>query len=208
MAHLRGQERAEYVSNMFARISRRYDLLNTVMTAGRHHAWRRTATDSALSGLAGPALDVATGTGDFALELARRPSVSRVIGLDSTREMLSVAMQKAARRRLPQKVTLVTGDAHTLPFPDDYFTCATVGFGIRNFTDPFRALTEMTRVVRPGGRVVTLEIVRIEGRGPWNRMFALHFRHVTPLLGAIIAKNREAYTYLPNLFRSSWGLWS
>ena len=205
MAHLRGQERAEYVSNMFARISRRYDLLNTVMTAGRHHAWRRMATDAALCGLTGPALDVATGTGDFALDLARRPLVSHVVGLDNTREMLAVAMDKAMGRGLSRQITLVAGDAHSLPFPDDYFICATVGFGIRNFIDPPRALTEMARVVRPGGRIVTLEIVRIEGRGPRNRLFSFHFRHVTPWMGALLANNREAYTYLPESVREFLG---
>ena len=187
---------------MFARISGRYDLLNSVMTAGRHHAWRRMAVDMALQGLAGPALDVATGTGDFALDLAGRPDVSHVVGLDHSREMLSIATRKARRKGLSQRVSLFVGDAHTLPFADEHFICATVGFGIRNFIDVPEALREMARVVRPGGRVATLEIVRVEGRGPVARLFPLCFRHVTPTLGALLAGDREAYTYLPESVQS------
>ena len=197
MANLRGQERARYVTRMFARISRRYDLLNTVMTAGRHHAWRRAATEIAVGGMSGHALDVAAGTGDFAFELARRPSVYHVVAVDYTNEMLSVAVQKAHRNGLAGRVTSVVGDAHALPFPGDQFICATVGFGIRNYVDAPRALREMARVVAPGGRVVILEIVRAGAGAVWSRLFGLYFRYVTPLLGTLLAGEREAYTYLP-----------
>ena len=198
MAHLTGQERARYVTRMFARISRRYDLLNTVMTGGRHYAWRKRATRMAVEGLSGPALDIATGTGDFAFDLARRPEVTWVVGMDFTREMLTIANGKATRQKLSGQTTFTTGDAHSLPFKDDQFICATVGFGIRNFIDLPTALREMVRVVRPGGRVVSLEIVRMEGGGPLPRLLPLHFRYVTPWLGSLIAGDREAYTYLPN----------
>ena len=202
MAHLRGPERARYVTRMFGRISRRYDLLNNVMTAGRHHAWRRIAVDMTLDDLVGPALDVATGTGDFALELAGRPAVSHVVGLDYNREMLSVATRKAKRKGLSRQVSLFVGDAHSLPYPDEHFISATVGFGIRNFIDVPAAMREMARVVRPGGRVTTLEIVRVERRGLVGRLFPLYFRHVTPYLGAMLAGDREAYTYLPESVQS------
>ena len=182
---------------MFARISRRYDRLNAILSGGRHHAWRRMATDLALGDMTGPALDVATGTGDFAIELARRPQVSHVVGLDFTREMLALAARKTLEEDLGTRTGYVAGDAHALPFEDDLFICATVGFGIRNFIDVPLALREIARVVRPGGRVVTLEIVRLDGAGPLTRMIALYFRHVTPWLGAIFAGDREAYTYLP-----------
>ena len=197
MAHLEGEERARYVRRMFARICRRYDRLNTVMTAGRHHAWRRMATNAAVDGLEGPALDVATGTGDFALDLALRTNISHVAGLDNTPEMLCEARRKANRYGLARRITFSLGDAHALPFGDNRFVCATVGFGIRNFTDVPLALREMARVVRPGGRVVTLEIVKLEGGNPLNGPLAFYFRHVTPWLGALLARDREAYTYLP-----------
>ena len=197
LAHLSGDERARYVARMFGNISRRYDRLNTIMSGGRHHAWRRMATDMAVSGAEGPALDVATGTGDFALELVSRPEVSRVIGLDLTPEMLPLALEKTRGRQMTDRTGYAVADAHELPLPDDHFICATVGFGVRNFVDLPRALKEIVRVLRPGGRLVILEIVRTEGMGLVGKVFPLYFRYVTPWLGAIFGGDREAYTYLP-----------
>ena len=198
MAKLRGEARSRYVSRMFGRISRRYDLLNTVMTGGMHYVWRRSAADIAFgSGLNGAALDVACGTGDFAFDLARKPSIEQVVGLDFTPEMLALAKVKARRQGLDAATTFAVGDAHALPFADDAFVCATVGFGARNFIDVPRALREMARVVRPGGRVVVLEIVRMEGRGLRSRLLPWCFRKVAPILGAALAGDSEAYSYLP-----------
>ena len=198
MAQLRGEERARYVSRMFGRISRRYDLLNTVMTGGMHYAWRRMAAYEAVgSGLDGVALDVACGTGDFAFDLARKPNVEHVVGLDFVPEMLALAKGKAARQGLSERTDFSVGDAHALPFEDDSFVCVTVGFGVRNFIDVPRALREMARVVQPGGRVVVLEIVRMEGKGLHNRALPWCFQKVAPVLGAILAGDSEAYSYLP-----------
>ncbi len=182
---------------MFSRIAGRYDLLNTAMTAGRHHAWRRAAARAAAGSLTGPALDVATGTGDFAVELARLPRVTRAVGLDFSREMLAAARRKAERKQLQERIDYLAGDAHHLPFADHRFTCAVAGFGVRNFIDAPKAIGEMVRVVRPGGRVGLLEIVRLDGKGPASRLLPLCFRYVTPRLGAALAREREAYTYLP-----------
>lgn len=197
MAHLQGPERARYVAGMFSRIARRYDLLNTVMSGGQHYLWRRRSVRLAVAGLSGAALDVATGTGDFAFDLARRPEVTSVVGLDFTREMMVLGRRKAARQGVDHLVSFTEGDAHHLPFADSSFICATVGFGIRNFIDVPAALREMARVVCPGGRVVSLEIVRQDGNGPVSRLARLHFRYVTPWLGALLAGDRTAYTYLP-----------
>ena len=198
MAQLRGQARARYVSRMFGRISRRYDLLNTVMTGGRHYAWRRmAASDAAASGLSGAALDVASGTGDFAFDLARKPNIDSVIGIDFVPQMLALAQRKAQRQRLAVQTAFIAGDAHALPFADDSFICATVGFGVRNFIDVPTALREMARVVRPGGRVAVLEIVRIEGSGIRSLVLPKCFRLLAPLLGALLARDAEAYSYLP-----------
>lgn len=145
----------------------------------------------------GTALDVATGTGDFAFALLRQPQITRVVGLDFTCAMLPLAAEKARHQGAADWTEFVVGDAHALPFPDDRFICATVGFGVRNFLDVPLALREMRRVVKPGGRVVILEIVRQEGFNPIGKLFPLYFRHVTPLLGALFAGDREAYTYLP-----------
>ena len=202
MASLKGDERARYVAGMFARISRRYDLMNSVMSGGRHYAWRRKAVALAVEGLRGDALDVAAGTGDFAFDLARRPEAESVFGLDFTREMMLLGIPKAERQGVADSVSFIAGDAHRLPFADDSFICATVGFGIRNFIDVPAALREMARVVAPGGRVVSLEIVRLDGNDPISLMARFHFRYVTPWLGALIAGDREAYTYLPQSAQS------
>ena len=185
------------MARMFARISDRYDLLNTVMTVGRHHAWRRIATDMAIGDGGGPALDLAGGTGDFAFDLASKTRVTRVVCLDFSPEMLRLASRKGLHRGMADRVGYVLADAHDLPFEDDHFICATVGFGVRNYIDVPRALREMVRVVRPGGRVALLEIVRMEGRWPLGWVFPRLFRYVTPWLGAVLAGDREAYTYLP-----------
>ena len=182
---------------MFTRISRRYDRLNTIMSGGRHYAWRRRAASMAVGDLTGRALDVATGTGDFTFDLLGHSQVSNVVGLDFTRAMLPFAIEKARERGNGDRIEFVAGDAHALPFPDDTFICATVGFGVRNFIDVPLALREMQRVVRPGGRVVILEIVRQDGLNPVGKLFPFYFRRVTPWMGALFAGDREAYTYLP-----------
>ena len=189
------------MARTFDRISRRYDLLNTVMTAGRHRAWRRLAAETATAGTTGTALDVATGTGDFAVALADRSEVTDVVGLDFAGEMLGVAVRKTAQRGMAGRVRYLAGDAHTLPFPDARFACATVGFGVRSFVDVQQALREMARVVAPGGKVVVLEIVRMEDGGLFSRVFPIYFRHITPWLGAVVAGDRDAYTYLPESVR-------
>ena len=196
MAQLRGVERARYVERMFSRVTRSYDRMNTIMSAGRHHAWRTLAVDMAVGGMTGPALDLATGTGDFALELVGRERVTKVVAADFGLEMLGAAGEKASRRGVADRVEFTLADAHALPFADDSFVCATIGFGVRNFIDVPRALSEAARVVAPGGRIVTLEIVKTGG-GPFGRLFPMLFRNTTPWLGAVLARNREAYTYLP-----------
>lgn len=198
MAQLRGHERARYVSRLFGRIARRYDLLNTIMSGGRHYAWRRIAARAATEpALRGAALDVACGTGDFALELARHPAIDRVVGIDFVGQMLLLARAKAARRPPRVHAHFLAADAHALPFPDHAFVCATVGFGVRNFIDVPLALREMARVVRPGGRVVILEIVRMERRNLRSRLLPKLFRATAPLLGKLLAGDAEAYAYLP-----------
>ncbi|MBI2856213.1 MAG: ubiquinone/menaquinone biosynthesis methyltransferase, partial [Chloroflexi bacterium] len=172
--------------------------LNTVMSFGMHHLWRWRATAVATKGAArGEALDLATGTGDFALELAARPSITRVVGLDFAPQMLALARKKARRNRLGRIVQWVQGDALALPFPADHFSCVTSGFGLRNFADMEVALREMVRVARPGGRVVILDIAPLRGRGPVHRFLRLYFSRVVPRMGALLAKDAEGYTYLP-----------
>ncbi|MFH1560169.1 MAG: bifunctional demethylmenaquinone methyltransferase/2-methoxy-6-polyprenyl-1,4-benzoquinol methylase UbiE [Chloroflexota bacterium] len=206
MVQLKGDEKARYVAAMFDRISSRYDLLNTVMSGGMHHLWRQRAAylaaqedqGEAPSTGSGQALDVATGTGDFALALARRLGIGRVVGLDFAPRMLPMARDKAQRRGLSHWVHWMLGDALALPFSDDHFLCATVGFGLRNFSDKEAALREMARVVIPGGRVVILDMVPLGDKGISHRLLRVYFRKVVPRLGTLLTGNKEAYTYLPD----------
>lgn len=179
------------VRSMFDRISGVYDLMNQVMTAGLHHQWRRRAADLARVGPGDRVLDVATGTGDLAVELARRGC--EVTGSDFSEEMLSLARRKSSAVRWEW------ANAMDLPYEDDRFHAATVGFGARNFSDLGRGIAEMARVVRPGGRVVILEITT-PTRPPLSTFFRLWFDRAVPALGRL-AGDADAYEYLPSSVR-------
>ena len=216
---------------MFDRVAGVYDLLNTVMTAGLHHRWRSRAVDLAGVGPGSRVLDVATGTGDLAIELVRRVSPGgEVIGSDFSEAMLDRARVKGEQAlreippgplassgngssQLPASLRFEWADALELPYRDDTFDAATVGFGARNFSDLAQGLAEMVRVVRPGGRVVVLEMTT-PTRLPLSLFYGLWFDRVVPLIGrATGALARlssrsasssaqttiaQAYTYLPN----------
>ena len=176
---------------MFDRIARVYDRMNSVMTAGMHHRWRRRAADLAGVGPGSTALDVATGTGDLAIELSARGA--RVVGLDFSERMLELARTKAP------SIEFVQGNALELAYPDASFDAVTVGFGARNFSDLERGLSELVRVTRRGGRVVILEITTPQ-RPPLSWFFRLWFDRAVPALGRF-AGDSDAYTYLPSSVR-------
>src|SRR3954449_10824623 len=179
------------VQAMFDRIAGVYDLMNSIMTAGLHHRWRKRAADMSALSPGDRALDVATGTGDLAIELSGRVGAEgEVIGSDFSEGMLELARRKAPELRFAH------GNALALPYDDDEFDAATVGFGARNFSDLPQGLREMARVVRPGGRVVVLEITTPQ-RPPLSTFFSLWFDRIVPLLGKLAAEP-EAYTYLPS----------
>jgi demethylmenaquinone methyltransferase/2-methoxy-6-polyprenyl-1,4-benzoquinol methylase len=173
---------------MFDRIAGVYDVMNSVMTAGLHHRWRERAADLARVGPGTRALDVATGTGDLAIALARRGG--EVVGSDFSEGMLERARAKSPQVRWEQ------ANALALPYDDDAFDAATVGFGARNFSELERGIAEMARVVRPGGRVVVLEITT-PTKPPLSTFFSLWFDRIVPLLGRVTGEN-QAYSYLPN----------
>jgi demethylmenaquinone methyltransferase/2-methoxy-6-polyprenyl-1,4-benzoquinol methylase len=173
---------------MFDRIAGVYDLMNTVMTAGMHQRWRERAVELAQVQPGSRALDVATGTGDLAVAL--RAAGADVVGCDFSEEML-----ERARRKEPA-AQFEWADALNLPYEDDSFDAATVGFGARNFSDLGRGLAEMARVVRPGGRVVVLEITEPQ-KPPLSSFFSLWFDRLVPALGRL-AGDQAAYSYLPS----------
>ena len=176
---------------MFDRIARVYDRMNSVMTAGMHHRWRERAAELARVGPGSTALDVATGTCDLAIALARR-------GAEVTGSDFAPAMLEIARRKAPG-LSFEEGDALDLSYPDDSFDAVTVGFGARNFADLDRGLSEMVRVTKPGGRVVVLEITT-PAQPPLSWFFRAWFDHVVPQL-CRVAGDPDAYTYLPSSVR-------
>jgi demethylmenaquinone methyltransferase/2-methoxy-6-polyprenyl-1,4-benzoquinol methylase len=211
------------VRAMFDRIARVYDRMNSVMTAGMHHRWRRRAADLARVGPGSRALDVATGTGDLAIELSARGA--EVVGLDFSERMLELARAKARRipsgipnpahpaepgaSRIPNParpaepgasgIEFVQGNALELVYPDASFDAVTVGFGARNFADLDRGLSELARVTRPGGRVVILEITTPQ-KPPLSWFFRFWFDRAVPALGRL-AGDPDAYSYLPSSVR-------
>lgn len=183
---------------MFDRIAGLYDRMNTVMTAGLHHRWRQRAAALTAVSPGDRALDVATGTGDLALELASRVAPSgEVVGSDFSERMLEFARAKATGTELP--VRFETANALDLPYADQSFDAVTVGFGARNFSDLRRGLAEMVRVTRPGGRVVILEITTATGP-PVSYFLDIWFEVLVPALGRLVSQ-RQAYSYLPNSVR-------
>jgi demethylmenaquinone methyltransferase/2-methoxy-6-polyprenyl-1,4-benzoquinol methylase len=196
MADLQGAEKQRYVAELFSRISGRYDLMNDLMTLGMHRRWKRRTAALAVRGLSGPAIDISSGTGDLALELARRPEVDHTIGLELLHGMVSRAGAKVRSRGMAGAVTMITGDALSLPFADGSFACATAGFSLRNMPDVERALSEMIRVVRPAGRVAVLELSPMP-KGLRSALFRPVFHGLVPLIGRLVAGDRSAYSYLP-----------
>jgi demethylmenaquinone methyltransferase/2-methoxy-6-polyprenyl-1,4-benzoquinol methylase len=184
------------VRAMFDRIAGLYDRMNTIMTAGLHHRWRQRAAELAHLRPGARAIDVATGTGDLAIALADRVGQQgQVVAVDFSERMLEVARAKADG--LP--IRFEAANALSLPFADNEFDAASVGFGARNFSDLDRGLREMARVVRPGGRVVVLEITTPR-RAPLSTFFGVWFDHAVPALGRA-AGDAQAYTYLPSSVR-------
>jgi demethylmenaquinone methyltransferase/2-methoxy-6-polyprenyl-1,4-benzoquinol methylase len=231
-----GRLEASQVRSMFDRVAGVYDLLNTVMTAGLHHHWRTRAVDLARVGPGSRVLDVATGTGDLAIELAWRVSPGgEVIGSDFSEGMLARARVKGAKaleqmygvvpdplagarngssHAEPTSLSFEWGDALELPYAENSFDAATVGFGARNFSDLRQGLREMVRVVRPGGRIVVLEMTT-PTRLPLSLFYRMWFDRAVPLLGKLAGRITrlmsrytstpsqtttiaQAYTYLPN----------
>ena len=191
-----GRLPAGEVRAMFDRIAPRYDLLNKLMSAGQDRRWRAAAAAAADLAAGDRALDCCTGTGDLAFALADRVTeLGSVVGADFSEAMLERARAKGAERGgAAARVRFEVADTADLPFADDVFHAATVAFGVRNLDDLDRGLSEMARVVRPGGRVVVLEITTPRRL---RRAYGLWFDRVVPVLGRLLGRDGAAYAYLP-----------
>lgn len=189
-----------YVESLFSSIASKYDLLNSVLSLTRHKAWRRFAVSKSGIKPGGYALDVCCGTGDFAFELARKAGHNgSVVAVDFAAPMIEIAKKKAQKAGFAN-IDFIKANACDLPFADDSFDCATVGFGLRNVADLPKALSEMTRVTKHGGKVVNLEISHVQSpilRLPWK----LYFYYLTPRTASLFHAKRNAYEYLSESVR-------
>lgn len=189
------EDKANAVRSMFDKIVGSYDLLNHVMSAWQDVLWRKWTAER-LPENCSTVLDVACGTGDLAIEILRQQPQSTVTGLDFSPEMLRYFEGKAVSKGLQNRLTFTEGDAMNLPFEDNTFDAATIAFGLRNVTDRLAAIKEMTRVVKPGGKILTLEMTFPDNMG-LRQFFFWYLNNAIPFVGGLISGDRQAYAYLP-----------
>ncbi|WP_134088371.1 bifunctional demethylmenaquinone methyltransferase/2-methoxy-6-polyprenyl-1,4-benzoquinol methylase UbiE [Olivibacter sp. XZL3] len=186
----------QQVATMFNNISKTYDFLNHFLSFGIDIIWRKRAIKSLKELQPKQLLDVATGTGDFAFEAINILNPDQVIGVDISQGMLDIARNKIAKRGLAQKFEVVLGDSEGLPFGNASFDAVTVAFGVRNFENLEKGLTDICRVLRPGGQAVILEFSTPK-TFPMKQLYSIYSRTVMPFLGRLFSKDRAAYSYLP-----------
>jgi demethylmenaquinone methyltransferase/2-methoxy-6-polyprenyl-1,4-benzoquinol methylase len=189
------KSKKEEVAQMFNNIAARYDFLNHFLSLGIDHLWRKRAVKELQEVQPKRILDIATGTGDFAIaNLKLKPE--QVVGLDISEGMLEVGREKMKKKKVDHIVSMILGDSEDLPFDTDYFDGLTVGFGVRNFENLEKGLTEMLRVIRPGGKAVILEFSKPKVF-PVKQAFGLYSQYFIPFFGKRISKDEKAYAYLP-----------
>lgn len=189
------QDKAHYVHQLFESIAYKYDYMNTLLSFRRHRAWRKQAMLSMNVSPGDTAIDICCGTCDWTISLAEATETGRVIGLDFSEKMLAIGQKKADDLKL-KGIKLVKGDAMKLPFPDNSFDHATIGFALRNVADVEIVLKEMMRVVKPGGQVVSLELSKPTW-APFRWVYYFYFQRILPLLGYVFAKSYNQYRWLP-----------
>jgi demethylmenaquinone methyltransferase/2-methoxy-6-polyprenyl-1,4-benzoquinol methylase len=190
----------QQVADMFDNISHKYDFLNHFLSLGIDIRWRKKAIKLLKDLQPKQILDIATGTGDFAIE-SLKLNPEHVTGVDISEGMLKVGREKLKKRKLDDRITLTSGDSENLPFEDNKFDAIIVAFGVRNFENLEKGLSEMFRVLRPGGKVVVLEFSKPKSF-PFKQLYNFYFKNILPTLGKTISKDNAAYTYLPESVKS------
>tara|TARA_R100000935_G_scaffold44696_2_gene67636 strand:- start:63677 stop:64408 length:732 start_codon:yes stop_codon:yes gene_type:complete len=189
------RNKKEQVEQMFDTISVNYDGLNRVISLGIDQKWRRKVVKLVAEISPNSILDIATGTGDLALQFAAKIPAKNIVGLDLSEGMLSVARKKVAGKSISEKVSFVKGDSEQLPFEDNSFDAVTVSFGIRNFETLEKGLAEILRVLKPQGRFVILE-TSVPTKFPWKQGYHVYSKGILPIIGRIFSKDKVAYKYL------------
>lgn len=189
------KSKKEEVAEMFNNISKRYDFLNHFLSLGIDKIWRKKAIAELKEINPSRILDIATGTGDFALA-ALKINPKEVVGIDISEGMLAVGKEKMIAKKVDNIITMQLGDSENLPFEDNYFDGLTVGFGVRNFENLEKGLTEMLRVIRPGGKAIILEFSKPK-KFPIKQVFGFYSKYFIPFFGKNISKDEKAYAYLP-----------
>ncbi|PVW17426.1 bifunctional demethylmenaquinone methyltransferase/2-methoxy-6-polyprenyl-1,4-benzoquinol methylase UbiE [Marixanthomonas spongiae] len=189
------ENKKQQVEKMFDTISGEYDGLNRVISLGSDVKWRKKVIKMVINRKPDTILDIATGTGDLAIQFAKKSEASKIIGLDLSEGMLSVARKKTAGTPLEKKVAFVKGDSEALPFEDHTFDAITVSFGIRNFEQLENGLSEILRVLKKGGLFVILE-TSVPTKFPFKQGYYLYTKGILPLIGRIFSKDKVAYQYL------------
>ncbi|UQZ32415.1 bifunctional demethylmenaquinone methyltransferase/2-methoxy-6-polyprenyl-1,4-benzoquinol methylase [Paenibacillus sp. PK3_47] len=186
----------QFVHSVFESIAGKYDLMNDILSFRRHKAWRKFTMRKMNMKKGDSAVDLCCGTCDWSIALAEASGTGNVMGLDFSAGMLEVGRSKVEARNLQDRITLVQGNAMELPFGDNSFDYATIGFGLRNVPDPVQVLNEMKRVVKPGGMVVCLELSK-PMKQPFKGVYYFYFQRILPLMGKLFAKRYEQYKWLP-----------
>lgn len=184
------------IATMFDRISSKYDALNHLLSLNIDKVWRRKAAKEVAKHQPATILDLATGTADLAIALAKRNPQAHIVGMDISEKMLEIGKKKVAKQKMDPQIELRVGDAASLPFVDNTFDTVTVAFGVRNFEDLDKGLSEIHRVLKPNGQAVILEFSMPE-RFPVKQLYRFYFKRLLPFIGRIVSKDKSAYSYLP-----------
>ena len=186
----------QYVHSVFESIAGKYDMMNDLLSFRQHKRWRRFTMKKMNMKPGDTAIDLCCGTCDWSISMARASGTGRIVGLDFSPGMLGVGQQKVDKEGLDGQIKLVQGNAMSLPFEDNSFDYATIGFGLRNVPDYVQVLNEMKRVVKPGGKVVCLELSKPTWQ-PFKGLYYFYFQQLLPLMGKLVAKRYEQYKWLP-----------
>ncbi|MEI7024554.1 demethylmenaquinone methyltransferase [Paenibacillus sp. y28] len=189
-------QKEKFVHGVFESIAHKYDLMNDVLSFRRHKAWRKFTMSKMNVRPGSTALDVCCGTCDWAISMGQASKTGRVVGLDFSRNMLDFGQYKIDKLGMETQLELIQGNAMQLPFEDNTFDYATIGFALRNVPDIEQVLSEMQRVVKPGGLVVSLELSKPTWQ-PFKSLYYFYFNHILPLVGRLMAKRYEQYKWLP-----------